>query len=550
MSSKGSAVTVSFALCTSADNMSDFTAKATLRDRKLSSPWGLPNYTNLDDNCCFPSVFSSPYTKSTVCSFLLAFPTTSHAHVPLSTLAFLSITANIKPSDVSRNCEDQLSVSTGNSLASALETALQTLLYCDKPSFQLPNKLKKIFRLPTWKQTRRVAVDKMIARSDETAIKNSGWPLEQKGKVQGLKDYSLNARVSDDSILDPKHVVIATAGGLDGEGELHDPERVQNGSNSSAESVGNITKHLMAGAISTIVARTFVAPLERLKLEYIVCGAKHNWVEVIQGIWFTEGLGGFWKGNVLNLLRMVPFKSINFLAYDMFCKEILVRKGKDEATNSDRLTAGAASGAAATLLCFPLDTLRTRLIAPGGEELGGMVGCFQHMIHKEGVFSLYKGLFPALLSMVPSGAVFYGVYDILKAAYIQSPAAQKELQRRIVAAREAEKASNFEIQVADESGKKSSPQVELGPVRTLVYGAIAGACAEVVTYPLEVVRRQLQLQQTTAKMGLIAAFQGIVERDGLRALFAGVVPSTIQVLPSASLSYLVFEFMKSVMKVA
>lgn len=78
---------------------------------------------------------------------------------------------------------------------------------------------------------------------------------------------------------------------------------------------------------------------------------------MIQGIWIAEGPGGFWKGNILNLLRMVPFKSINFLTYDMFCKEILERQGKEEVTNFDRLTAGAASGAAATLLCLPLDTV-------------------------------------------------------------------------------------------------------------------------------------------------------------------------------------------------
>jgi hypothetical protein len=43
------------------------------------------------------------------------------------------------------------------------------------------------------------------------------------------------------------------------------------------------------------------------------------------------------------------------------------------------------------------------------------------MIQTEGFFSLYKGLVPSLISMAPSGAVFYGVYDILKMAYLHSP---------------------------------------------------------------------------------------------------------------------------------
>ena len=189
--------------------------------------------------------------------------------------------------------------------------------------------------------------------------------------------------------------------------------------------------------------------------------------------------------------------------------------------------------------------MRTRLIAPGGEALGGMLGCFNQMIHREGFLSLYKGLFPALLSMVPSGAVFYGVYDILKAQYLQSPKAQRELQRLIVEARREKSSSNIDGVLSHENDNVS-PQLEVGPIRTLIFGAIAGACAEVVTYPLEVVRRQLQLQQSTAKIGLLAAFQSIVERDGFGALFSGVTPSTIQVYVQTLFSlHFVFQFFLS-----
>jgi hypothetical protein len=61
------------------------------------------------------------------------------------------------------------------------------------------------------------------------------------------------------------------------------------------------------------------------------------------------------------------------------------------------------------------------MVAPGGEAFGGVIGVARHMIQTEGFFSLYKGLVPSLISMAPSGAVFYGVYDILKMAYLHSP---------------------------------------------------------------------------------------------------------------------------------
>ncbi|RWW74327.1 hypothetical protein BHE74_00017737 [Ensete ventricosum] len=101
------------------------------------------------------------------------------------------------------------------------------------------------------------------------------------------------------------------------------------------------------------------------------------------------------------------------------------------------------------------------------------------MVKTEGFFSLYKGLVPSLISMAPSAAVFYSVYDILKSAYLHSPEGMKRLA--LMKQQEGE-----EVNALD--------QLELGPVRTLLYGAIAGACAEVTTYPFEVVRRHLQMQ--------------------------------------------------------
>lgn len=295
----------------------------------------------------------------------------------------------------------------------------------------------------------------------------------------------------------------------------------------------NTTKHLWAGAIAAMVSRTFVAPLERLKLEYIVRGERRHLFELVKSIAVSQGVRGFWKGNLVNILRTAPFKAINFYAYDTYRKQLLRFSGNKETTNFERFVAGAAAGITATILCLPLDTIRTKLVAPGGESLGGVIGAFRHMIQTEGFFSLYKGLVPSIASMAPSGAVFYGVYDILKSAYLHSPDGRKRIHKMN---QHGEHLNAFD-------------QLELGPVRTLLYGAIAGACAEAATYPFEVVRRQLQLQSQATKMSALATGIKIIERGGVPALYAGLVPSLLQVLPSASISYFVYEFMKIVLKV-
>ena len=103
--------------------------------------------------------------------------------------------------------------------------------------------------------------------------------------------------------------------------------------------------------------RTFVAPLERLKLEYIVRGEQGNLFYVIKKIAASQGLKGFWKGNFVNILRTAPFKALNFYAYDTYRKQLLKLSGRETTSNFERFVAGAAAGITATVLCLPLDTV-------------------------------------------------------------------------------------------------------------------------------------------------------------------------------------------------
>ena len=104
-----------------------------------------------------------------------------------------------------------------------------------------------------------------------------------------------------------------------------------------------------------------MAPLERLKLEYILRGEQKNIVELIKKIASTQGLKGFWMGNLVNILRTAPFKAVNFCAYDTYRKQLLRFSGNVETTNFERFIAGAGAGITATILCLPLDTVRGNL---------------------------------------------------------------------------------------------------------------------------------------------------------------------------------------------
>lgn len=313
-------------------------------------------------------------------------------------------------------------------------------------------------------------------------------------------------------------------------------------------------KLLLAGATSALVSRTVVAPLERVKMELVLNTSHHGALGTALNVYRHEGIRGFWKGNALNVLRTAPFKALNFLCFDLY-RNIFSQLAGEE-TNSQRFAAGAAAGITATLLCFPLDVLRTRLLAPQGSRYGGPLRTLSGIFKHEGRAALYAGVLPAVIAMAPAGAVFYGVYDVLKQRYL---------------------AEHMPEGATGDAGGVASG--DLPAAYTLMYGAAAGAASEVVVYPLEVIRRRMQLismqrgaaaatgslmraqavvmaasataesPAALAVQRLVYATTSIMKVQGVAGLYSGLLPNMLQVLPSAALSYFTYETMKHVLKV-
>ena len=308
-------------------------------------------------------------------------------------------------------------------------------------------------------------------------------------------------------------------------------------------------KRLAAGAMSTMAVRTLLAPFERMKLEYMLNRSTTPLLPAVRDIFAREGLRGFWKGNFVNLLRTTPYKAINFAAFDAY-KGVAVMMCGGDPKDVDKLllaAAGAAAGITSVSSCFPMDVVRTRLLVTGGmEKYGGVASCIRTLYTREGLGAFYRGFLPAIIAMTPNGAVYYTVYDRLKARRIKQMEAERE---RGNVAKDVGKNNRVERTVAKDVGK---PRVEQHYM--MLFGAVAGAAAEFSTYPFEVIRRRMQLQGGTSSVSQVFgsdAFKRmtmtlnvILKRKGIAGLYVGSVPSVMQVLPSAALGYYSYEMFK------
>ena len=222
-----------------------------------------------------------------------------------------------------------------------------------------------------------------------------------------------------------------------------------------------------------------------------------NLFQSLRVIVHEEGVMKLWKGNLLNITRVFPYAAIQFGSYDAYKHGF---KGKDKLTTVERLQAGALAGMTATTLTHPMDVIRLRLSIH--RELHGVGDAFRHVWHEGGIRSLFKGYVPTMLSVSPFIAINFATFDILKQHFTNH-----------------------------------------STVNILLLGAAAGLFAQSVCYPLDTVRRRQQMKGRNYN-SMLDAFSRISREEGIRGLYRGMVPNAVKVVPNNAIRFVVFEAVK------
>ena len=306
---------------------------------------------------------------------------------------------------------------------------------------------------------------------------------------------------------------------------------------------------LAAGVLSTVVVRTLLAPMERIKLEYQLNRSMLPVGAAFRKVMAAEGARGFWRGNAINLMRVCPYKAINFAAFDAYrgVAVALSPGGPHDVDKALLAAAGAAAGVTSVCSCFPMDVVRTRLLVAGGmRKYGGLQNCVRRMFQKEGIGGFYRGFLPAIIAMTPNGAVYYTVYDRLKTRRLDALCAEREAKEKAKALRSKE-------------GRKENRRASRTRARGAgVHDAVrrdGGRGRGVLDVP---VRGDPAAHAAAGRAGHDEpggwpARAAAHDRDGAdhhqepraeRGLYIGCLPSVAQVLPSAALGYYSYEMFK------
>lgn len=239
-----------------------------------------------------------------------------------------------------------------------------------------------------------------------------------------------------------------------------------------------------------------------------------------RGVWGTlrtirkqEGITALWKGNIPAELLYVCYGGTQFVAYRGI-SQLLATFPYRAPSGVESFVSGAAAGAFATTITYPLDLLRTRFAAQGIEKIySGILGSIRDIAEHEGKKGFFRGLAAANGQIIPYMGLFFSSYEVFH---------------------------------------------QFMGGRTLPFGsgdAVAGVLASVVSktavFPLDLVRKRLQVQGPTRARyihtnipeyrGVLSSLISINRREGYRGMYRGLTVSLMKTAPASAITMYVYE---------
>jgi solute carrier family 25, member 42 len=238
--------------------------------------------------------------------------------------------------------------------------------------------------------------------------------------------------------------------------------------------IKTLMKTLTAGGIAGIIAKTCSAPMDRIKIIFQTDSQRHFTLRkaAIEGrrVVVEEGVHNLWRGNSATVVRVFPYAGIQFAAFDVFNQRLqrIFKTNKSDSKGgsgltmahfAERMLSGSGAGATAVLFTYPLDVIRARMAVQTNTVVyKSLIHAGQHMIQNEGLPSLWSGLRPTIIGIIPyAGLAFTGFHSIK--SVVESDGTEFKWWHKLLA------------------------------------GGVAGLVAQTCTYPLDVVRRRMQTER-------------------------------------------------------
>jgi solute carrier family 25 protein 16 len=247
------------------------------------------------------------------------------------------------------------------------------------------------------------------------------------------------------------------------------------------------------------------------------------------------------------LLRIFPYAGIKFLAYEQIRAFLIPSKASE--THVRRFVSGSLAGVTSVFFTYPLEVIRVRLafetkknstsslsrickqiynehspLSPvvSSSTAGGTTGTLiQQVTPRSGLANFYRGFAPTLVGMLPYAGMSFLTHDTIGDLLRHPSIAQYTILP-------STKPSPNKPRTL-----KTPRRAQLNAPAELTAGAIAGLVSQTASYPLEVIRRRMQVGGAVGdghRMGMAETARNIFIERGWKGFFIGLTIGYIKVV--------------------
>ncbi|KAL1607747.1 coenzyme A transporter [Paraconiothyrium brasiliense] len=310
-------------------------------------------------------------------------------------------------------------------------------------------------------------------------------------------------------------------------------------------------------------AKTVVGPLDRVKIllqtrnpAFLKYAGHWSGLHLaLRDIYRENGVRGLFKGHSATLLRIFPYAGIKFLAYDQI-RAVFIKNQAQE-TPGRRFVSGSLAGMVSVFFTYPLEVIRVRLAFETSADKRSTLRGICKMIYNEhgaptthhptnpltaaaatvvekgvpqtGLANFFRGFSPTLLGMIPYAGASFLAHDTMS-----------DLLRHPSIARY----TTLPHTSRAESETSTYKPAQLQYWAELSTGGFAGFFSQTVSYPLEVIRRRMQVGGVVGdghRLGIAEVIKRIFIEKGWRGFFVGLTIGYVKVVPMSATSFLVWE---------
>ena len=268
-----------------------------------------------------------------------------------------------------------------------------------------------------------------------------------------------------------------------------------------------------------------------------------------------DGMRGLFRGHSATLLRIFPYAAIKFVAYEQI-RALLITSPAQE-TPIRRLLSGSIAGITSVFFTYPLEVIRVRLAFETRKDSRSSLSSICRQIYREhphnisasptpsaplpnavvsaprsGIINFYRGFSPTLVGMVPYAGMSFLTHDTAK-DWLRDPLLAP-------------------YTIKDFSNRDPNTPLTLKAWAQFLAGGFAGLVSQTASYPLEVIRRRMQVGGAVGdghRLGIAETAGRIYKETGFRGFWVGLTIGYIKVVPMVAVSFFTYERMKWVLGV-